>query len=125
MDTYYKKIIYKKNAFEDLKTYVKLNFNRKNILLVSTKNIQTEDVTNLLNSLFCGSENVAHYVCRDHFSINELDEINKKINNGQYSLIVAFGGGNFNATRGSYRYYLPRYPIYSSITMEQFINMVN
>lgn len=38
---------------------------------------------------------------------------------------VAFGGGNFNATRSSYRYYIPRYPIYSSITMEQFVNMVN
>lgn len=38
---------------------------------------------------------------------------------------VAFGGGNVNATRNSNRYYIPRYPIYSSITMEQFINMVN
>ena len=38
---------------------------------------------------------------------------------------VAFGGGGYNATRGSYRYYIPRYPIYDSITMDQFINMVN
>ncbi len=38
---------------------------------------------------------------------------------------VAFGGGGYNATRNSNRYYIPRYPIYDSITMDQFINMVN
>lgn len=38
---------------------------------------------------------------------------------------VAFGGGGYNATRSSNRYYIPRYPIYDDITMEQFINMVN
>lgn len=38
---------------------------------------------------------------------------------------VAFGGGGYNATRSSYRYYIPRYPIYDGITMDQFINMVN
>lgn len=38
---------------------------------------------------------------------------------------VAFGGGGYNATRNSNRYYIPRYPIYDSITMDQFIRMVN
>ncbi len=38
---------------------------------------------------------------------------------------VAFGGGGYNATRNSNRYYIPRYPIYDNITMDQFINMVN
>lgn len=38
---------------------------------------------------------------------------------------VAFGGGYGNVTRNSNRYYLPRYIIYSNITMQQFINMVN
>ena len=52
MEAYYKNIIYKKNAFDDLKTYIKLNYSRKNILLVSTKSIQPEDVTSILNSLF-------------------------------------------------------------------------
>lgn len=38
---------------------------------------------------------------------------------------VAFGGGGYNATRSSYRYYIPRYPIYDSITMDQFIRMIS
>ena len=38
---------------------------------------------------------------------------------------LAFGGGNFNATRNSNKYYIPRYPIYSNITMDQFIRMVS
>ncbi|MBE7074984.1 MAG: iron-containing alcohol dehydrogenase family protein [Clostridiales bacterium] len=91
--TYYKKIIYKKNAFEDIKTYIKLNFNNKNILLVSTKSVQAEDVTCLLNSLFCGSENVCHFVSRQNFEKSELDLLNNKLISGKYNLLVAFGGG--------------------------------
>ncbi len=38
---------------------------------------------------------------------------------------VAFAGGNRNATRNSNKYAVPRYPILSSITLNQFINIVN
>ena len=92
-NSYYKKIVYKKNAFEDIKAYIKLNFNNKNILLVSTKSIPAEDVTCLLNSLFCGSENVSHFVSRQGFDKMELDALKNKICTNKYDLLVAFGGG--------------------------------
>ena len=38
---------------------------------------------------------------------------------------VAFAGGSRKATRNSNKYIVPRYPILSDITMNQFINMVN
>lgn len=38
---------------------------------------------------------------------------------------VAFGGGNYKATRNSNKYNIPRYPIYKSTSMQQFINMVS
>lgn len=38
---------------------------------------------------------------------------------------VAFAGGSRNATRNSNKYIVPRYPIMSYITMDQFKNMVN
>ena len=38
---------------------------------------------------------------------------------------VAFAGGNRNATRNSNKYIVPRYPIMSYITMDQFKRMVN
>lgn len=38
---------------------------------------------------------------------------------------VAFAGGNRNATRSSNKYIVPRYPILSDITLNQFINIVN
>ena len=37
---------------------------------------------------------------------------------------VAFIGGFHNSTRKSNRYLIPRYPIYDSITLKQFINMI-
>lgn len=92
-NSYYKKIIYKKNAFEDVKTYIKLNFSNKNILLVSTKSVPAENVTALLNSLFCGSENVSHFVARQNFVKAELDSLKDRIISGNFQLLVAFGGG--------------------------------
>lgn len=90
---YYKNIIYKKNAFEDVKTYIKLNYNNKKILLVSTKSVPAENVTCLLNSLFCGSENVCHFVSRQNFIKAELESLKDRMSGGNFDLIVAFGGG--------------------------------
>ena len=67
-NSYYKRIVYKKNAFDDLKTYIKLNFLGKNILLVSTKSVPAENVTEVLNALFSGTENVAHFVSRNNLT---------------------------------------------------------
>lgn len=92
-NSYYKSIIYKKNAFNDIKTFIKLNYNNKRILLISTKSIPAENVTSLLNSLFCGSEKVSHYVARSNFDLNELQIISDKIKEEKYSLLVSFGGG--------------------------------
>ena len=38
---------------------------------------------------------------------------------------LAFAGGNRKATRSSNKYLIPRYPIYKSTTLNQFINMVS
>ncbi len=38
---------------------------------------------------------------------------------------IAFGGGNVKATRTNNKWLIPRYPIQSSITLNQFINIVN
>lgn len=92
-DSYYKKIIYKKNAFDDLKMYIKLNFNNKNICFISSKSIPSEEVTKLLNALFYGSENVFHFVVRNNFSIVELDRLKTKLSTNKYDLLIAFGGG--------------------------------
>lgn len=37
---------------------------------------------------------------------------------------LGFGGGNVKSTRNSNKYLIPRYPIYDSITMNQFKNMI-
>ena len=93
MDSYYKNIVYKKNAFEDLKTYLKINYLNKNILLVSSKSILADDISCILNSVFCGSESVSHYVVRNNFDKFELNDLAKKIEKNNYQLIIVFGGG--------------------------------
>ena len=90
---YYKRIVYKKNAFEDLKTYLKLNYNNKGICLISTKSIPSEEVTKLLNAVLCGSEKVSHFVARSGFDLRELERLNAKLSGGEFDLIISFGGG--------------------------------
>ncbi|MBO7528168.1 MAG: iron-containing alcohol dehydrogenase [Clostridia bacterium] len=92
-NSYYKRIVYKKNAFDDLKTYIKLNFLGKNILLVSTKSVPAENVTEVLNALFSGTENVAHFVSRNNFDIKEMDLLLDKLSKTNANLIVSLGGG--------------------------------
>lgn len=92
-NSYYKKIIYKKNAFDDLKTYIKLNYSNKKILLISTKSIPAENVTEILNALFMGSENVNHFISKNGFNETELSTIKKTISSDAYSLLISFGGG--------------------------------
>lgn len=51
----------------------------------------------------------------DSLSIEALKEVGFE---------VAFAGGFHDSTRSSNRYLIPRYPIYDSTTMKQFINMI-
>ena len=91
--TYYNKIIYKKNAFEDLKTYIKLNYGNKNILLISTKSVLAEDVTSVLNALFAGTEAVSHFASKNNFDNNELCGLAGRMAKTKPDLIVSLGGG--------------------------------
>lgn len=92
-NAYYKRIVYKKNAYEDLKSYLKINHNNKKILLISTKSVPAEYVTEVLNALFCSSEKISHFVARNNFIVQELDCINKKFKSESYDVLVALGGG--------------------------------
>lgn len=92
-NSYYKRIVYKKNAFDDLKTYIKLNFSNKNVCLITTKSVPAEEVTGLLNAVFCGTEKVVHYHIRNGFDEKELKNLCTKINDGNFNLLIGFGGG--------------------------------
>lgn len=90
---YYKKIVYKKSAFEDLKTYLKLHYNNKNICIISTKSIPSEETTKLINAVLCGSEKVSHFVSINDFTLKEIEKFQNKIKNGGFDLLISFGGG--------------------------------
>lgn len=51
------------------------------------------------------------------------DEAIKAIKDSGFK--IAFGGGNVKATRNSNKYVVPRYPIYDSTTLDNFIKMVS
>ena len=52
----------------------------------------------------------------DNISFNALKEVGFE---------VAFWGGGYNSTRKNNRYLLPRYPVFSDITLQEFISIVN
>lgn len=117
-------------AWWDPKNYVSKNldveshgFDIHRLGTCGSQNINCLDYNSLYDDLKKSFDIVGSYnsFCYP-FYVHNSNAVNILSNLG---VQVAFGGGNFNATRGSYRYYIPRYPIYSSITMDQFINMVN
>ena len=90
---YYKKIIYKKNAFLDMQTYVKLNFNNKKILLITSKSVPSEETSRVMNVLMSASECVYCYVAKNNFNNAELEKLQGKIYREKYDLFVALGAG--------------------------------
>ena len=92
-NTFYKNIIYKKNAYDDLKTFIKLNYANKNVFLITTKSVPADSVANVFNALFAGTENVSQFVARCNFEKDELDLIDEKIKKSKPSIIVSLGGG--------------------------------
>ena len=85
-------------------------------LLCSTYEEIMEDLTNSLNGVdsntsFC----FPFYVYND----KALQAIKDK------GFQIAFVGGGYKATRSSNKYLIPRYPIHSDITLNQFISYIN
>lgn len=85
-DAYYKRIVYKKNAYDDLKTFIKFYHSGKNMLVLHSENSNNFD--QLLTSIV-ESQNAYKTLYVSNFNIktfNSLKDISKN-----YSLVIAFG----------------------------------
>lgn len=91
-NSYYKKIIYKKNAIDDLKTFIKINYAHKRVLCVLDDNVLPEEHSVVLNALCKGADNVGHFCAKENFCRRELDLLSKKIVSGKYDVLVSVGG---------------------------------
>lgn len=76
----------------------------------------TDDIKTSINLL--GTNNAFAYPFYD-YTENSI-EVLKNL-----GFQVAFVGGDRNATRSDEQYLIPRYPIYDSTTLDQFVEMVN
>lgn len=85
-------------------------------LLCSSYEEIIDDLNNSINDV---DSNIAF--CFPFYAYN--DKVLKALEEKNFK--IAFIGGGVKASRNSNKYLIPRYPIYKSVTLEQFINYIN
>ena len=85
-------------------------------MLCSTKEQVLEDLKKSIDILGSNTAFCFPFYAYNDSAISSVQEVGFKL---------AFIGGNTKATRNSNKYKIPRYPIYNSTSLEQFINMIN
>jgi len=85
-------------------------------LLCSSKEQVMQDLKTSIDILDSNTAFCFPFYAYNNESIESIKEVGFKL---------AFVGGNTKATRNSNKYKIPRYPIYNSTTLNQFINYIN
>ncbi len=90
---FYDRIVYRKNAFLELKEYLSQNFNGKKVLLISTKSLVNPHLTEIMNMISVSGCNFKHYIAKNNFSNFELKQISELLTLENFDLYVVFGAG--------------------------------
>lgn len=90
---FYKRIVYKKNAFEDLSLDLRAYYPYKNVLLISTKSLSGKHLTDIINAVSMAKCTFKHFISKNNFSAIELKEISDKLIKENFDIIIVFGAG--------------------------------
>ncbi len=90
---FYSKIVYKKNAFLELKEYLSQNYNGKKILLISTKSLVNAHLTEIMNMISLSGCSFKHFIAKNNFSNFELKQISDLLTLENFDVYVVFGAG--------------------------------
>ena len=92
-DEYYSKIVYKKNAFNDLMVDLKVYYFGKRVLFLSTKGVSSKHITEVVNSLSLARCEFVQFISKHHFDNAELKTISDLCLQNMFDLIVVLGSG--------------------------------
>ena len=90
---FYNRIVYKKNAYLELKEDLEKYYFGKKIFLLTTKSLVNSHFTDIMNSISLANCSFKHFVAKNNFSENELKTITDIISQESFDLFVVFGAG--------------------------------
>lgn len=86
-------IVYKKNAFLELKEDLKKYYNSKKVLIITTKSLTNRYLTEIMNSVSLANCSFKHFIAKNNFSIVELRNLSELLTQENFDLFIVFGAG--------------------------------
>ena len=86
-------IVYKKNAYVDLKQDLEKYYYGKRILLISTKSLVNNFLTEIMNCISLAKCSFKHFIAKNNFSNIELRKLSDILTQENFDLYIVFGGG--------------------------------
>ena len=90
---FYDRIVYRKNAFLELKNFITQNYSDKKILLISTKSLVNVHLTEIMNMISISGCSFKHFIAKNNFSNYELKQISELLTLENFDLYIVFGAG--------------------------------
>lgn len=87
------KIVYKKNAFCELKEDLSKYYYGKNVLIITTKSLINGYLTEIMNSVSLAGCSFKHFVAKNNFSKGELIKLSEMLTQENFDLYIVFGAG--------------------------------
>lgn len=88
---FYNRIIYKKNAFLELKDYLKYNYDGKKVLIISTKDMVNNHLTEIMNCVSLSSCTFKHFISKNNFSNYELKQLCEMLTLENFDVYIVYG----------------------------------
>ncbi len=89
---FYDRIVYKKNAFNQMSQDLSVYFTGKKILLITTKSLINSHLTEIMNAVSTAKCSFSHFIAKNNFSESELRSLVNLMSDKNFDLFIVFGG---------------------------------
>ena len=86
-------IVYKKNAYEDMKFELQSRYYNKKVFLFTTKSLTNCHLTEIMSAISMAGCEFKYFVARHNYSIQELKQISELLTMESFDLFICFGAG--------------------------------
>ena len=86
-------IVYKKNAYDDLKFDLQSKYYNKKVFIITTKSLTHSHLTQIMSAVSMAGCEFKYFVAKHNFSLQELKKISEVLTMEAFDLFICFGAG--------------------------------
>ena len=87
------KIVYKKNAYEDMKFELQSRYYNKKVFIFTTKSLTNSHLTEIMSAISMAGCEFKYFVAKHNYSLDELKALSEKLTMENFDLFICFGAG--------------------------------